>query len=624
MKKLITIALLAAMLLSCFAACGTKTNEPVADGSSNESTATEATGTEPGSQATTGTTEPGTDPEPNPLPALDPDPDVNPNAVPGISAELKANVDKALAKFDADASNDPADFAVDTWDGAAEDVAWFTKADVAAAKKYTIVTAAEFIGFRTLINENTFEGWEITLGKHLDLAYKPLAAITGSFEGTFDGKGYTISKLSLELAAPQNGLFAKASGNASFKNFGLVYGAYVIQDGANCAQLGTVCGIANTTADKVVSISNVYSNVDIIRAEITKGSNNKIGGMLGEATGAGNAKIENCLYEGDIDLFPIKAKTYDKNQAAMVGGIVGYFNKPNKATLQGCIFNGTLDGARMSGGLLGAIIQTSQENFAINACVVNGKLNMNIQDANPYAGGLAGRVSSKTFTLNNSSFNGEMTVVLGSTTPKQAAGGLVGVIFDSGEAQPPSAIAVLTNCQVNGRIAMVVDVARKYKSDLYFGSTEAEGATVAFKDLTTGSDYSFGLFEKSELKDAKYNIHFVATINELPAGSVVGFDYSVYVLDEAAGKVAKAENVRVFAELAQEATFSNGTSYKAADLAMKNLYFLEIKDIEAKYSLTDSSIEIVVTPFVATKAGDVVTITDSYAVQYGVIAVPAA
>ena len=57
---------------------------------------------------------------------------------------------------------------------------------------------------------------------------------------------------------------------------------------------------------------------------------------------------------------------------------------------------------------------------------------------------------------------------------------------------------------------------------------------------------------------------------------------------------------------------------------MKNLYFLEIKDIEAKYSLTDSSIEIVVTPFVATKAGDVVTITDSYTVQYGVIAVPAA
>jgi hypothetical protein len=153
---------------------------------------------------------------------------------------------------------------------------------------------------------------------------------------------------------------------------------------------------------------------------------------------------------------------------------------------------------------------------------------------------------------------------------------------------------------------------------------EEESATVAFKDLTTGSDYSFGLFEKSELSDAKYNIHFVATINELPAGSVVGFDYSVYVLDEAAGKVAKAENVRVFAELAQEATFSNGTSYKAADLAMKNLYFLEIKDIEAKYSLTDSSIEIVVTPFVATKAGDVVTITDSYTVQYGVIAVPAA
>jgi hypothetical protein len=245
---------------------------------------------------------------------------------------------------------------------------------------------------------------------------------------------------------------------------------------------------------------------------------------------------------------------------------------------------------------------------------------MNIQEGNPYAGGLAGRVSAKTFTLNNSSFNGEMTVVLGSTTPKQAAGGLVGVIFDSGEAQPPSAIAVLTNCQVNGRIAMVVDVARKYKSDLYFGSTEAEGATVATQNLTTGTDYAFDFFEKGEMKDAKYDVHFVATLDTLPADSVVGFDYSVFVLDETTGKTAKAENVRVFAELKSEVSFSNGTSCKASDLGMKNLYALEIKDIEAKYSLIDNSIEIVITPFVATKAGDVVTITDSYTVQYGVIA----
>jgi hypothetical protein len=611
------------MLLSCFAACGTKTNAPEAEGSSNESTgtATEASGTNTEPEATTGTTEP--EPEPEPLPDINPDPDVKLDIVPGISAELKANVDKAVAKFDTDVSNDPADFSVDVWDGVAEDIAWFTKEDVAAAKKYTIATAAELIGFRTLINENTFEGWEISLGKNIDLANKPLAGITGSFEGTFDGKGFVISNLSLLLAAKETGFFAKAGGNATFVNFGFVNGTFTIEDGANRTQLGTICGIANTAEGKIVSFSNIYSNVDILRAEITKGSNNKIGGILGEATGAGNVMIENCVYDGDINLFPVNAKAYDYNQGAMVGGIVGYFNKPNKATLQGCIFNGTLDGARMSGGLLGAVIQNSKENFAINACIVNGKLNMNIQEGNPYAGGLAGRVSAKTFTLNNSSFNGEMTVVLGSTTPKQAAGGLVGVIFDGGESQPPAAIAILTDCQVNGRVSVVVDAARKYKFGIYYGATEADGATVATRNLTTGTDYVFGLLGKSALKDAKYNMNFVAAIDALPEGSVVGFDYFVYVLDEAAGKVAKAENVRVFAELAAEVTFSDGTVYKAADFEKAFLYSLEIKDIEAKYSLTDKSIEVVVTPFIATKAGDVVTVTDSYTVHYGVVEIPA-
>ena len=630
MKKLVIIALLAAMLLSCFAGCASKkAEEPATDEISTEGT---TGGTPTGSlpSATTGgttdpgTTDPGTTPEDPPLPEIDPDTDVNSDIVPGISSDLQATVDKATALFDKDTSNNPTDFAVDTWDGAAEDIAWFSKADVAAAKKYTITTAAELIGLRTLINENTFEGWEITLGKNIDLAYKPLANITGSFEGTFDGKGFVVSNLNLLLSSKETGFFAKAGGNATFKNFGFVNGIFTIEDGSNRTQLGTICGIASTAEGTVISFSNIYSNVNIVRSEITKGSNNKIGGILGEANGAGKVKIENCVYDGNINLFPVEAKTYDYNQGAMVGGIVGYFNKTNKAIVQGCIFGGTLDGARMSGGILGAAIQTSDENFAINACIVNGKMHVSIQEGNPYAGGLVGRVSSKTFTLSKSAFNGEMTVVLGSTTPKQAAGGLVGVVFDGGESQKPSAIAILTDSQVNGRITLVVDVARKYKSGIFFGSTEAEGATVATKNLTTGTGYSFDFFEKGELKDAKYDVRFVATLDTLPEGSVVGFDYSVFVLDETTGKTAKAENVRVFAELKPEVSFSNGTSCKASDLGMKNLYALEIKDIEAKYSLTNSSIEIVITPFVATKAGDVVTVTDSYTVQYGVVETPAA
>lgn len=613
MKKLATLLLLAAMLLTCFAGCGTQKTEGDASTAGSTEAGTTAPATEPKTEPAT--TEPNPDPQPDPVPEIE----------PGLLGDLKTNVEKALALFDEDASNNPADFAVDAWDGTTVAIEWFSNADVVAAKTYNITTAAELMGFRTLLAENNFEGWKITLGKSIDLASKPISAASGSFAGSFDGKGNVICNLNASVEDSGAGFFASLAGNAEIHDLGFVNGTFQIADDISASQLGTLCGVANPEMGQTVSISNIYSNVDLVRSVVTSGNNNKVGGLIGEVTKGGNLTLENCVYEGAIELFPDDTQTYNRNQGAMAGGIVGYLNEAGDVSICGCIFNGSLDGARMSGGIL-AVSKINSKSLSIYSCIVgeNAKLTLNIQDQNPYAGGIVGRVSCASFAMSDCSFNGSMTVVMGSTAPKQAVGGLIGVLFDGGEAQPPSAKATVSDCVVNGSVVLICDATKTLHKDTFIASCEIEGATVNTSKLTVGADYSWSELEKSALADLKYNLRFVAG-DTIPAGHVVGFDYSVYVMTES-GRVAKAENQRVFAEPFAQKTFDDGKAYAAADLGVASLYALEINGIESIYSVAGGNLEVVITPFIATQAGDVVTIVESYTVQYGslVEALPAA
>lgn len=604
MKKLVTILLLSALLLACFAGCTEQKVQPEQN-STDASTESTEDGTKPSSDTT------------------DPTPDPEPTTDPGIYGDLKTNVENAIAYLDDDASNNPADFAVDVWDGTTEEISWFTKADVVAAKTYNITTAAELMGFRSLIEQNSFEGWKITLGKSIDLASKPMQACVGSFAGSFDGQGNVICNLRMDVADSGFGFFSTLTGNACVQNLGLVKGSYEIADDINSTQLGTLCGLASLTEDQTVTISNIYSNVDFVRPVVLAGTNNKVGGILGEANGNGSIKLENCLYEGEIDLFPDDNMTYNRNQGAMTAGIVGYFNETGNASVYGCIFNGTLDAARMSGGIL-AVAKINSSTLTISDCIVgeNAKLNLKIQDQNPYAGGIVGRVSSAVFKMSDCSFNGFMTATMGSSAPKQAVGGLIGVLFDNGESQRANASATLTDCQVNGTVIVICEAARPFNGDVFIGSCEREDAKIKRTNLTTGADFRYGELEKSAIAEFKYDLRYVAALDVPATGYVVGFEYSIYVKNENV-KVARAENVRIFAELVAQKTFDDGKTYTAADFGADYLYVLELEDFEAKYSFTEGNLEVVITPFVATQAGDVVTFTNSYTVQYGAIVIEA-
>ena len=96
--------------------------------------------------------------------------------------------------------------AADVWDGTTSDTSWYND----SFTNFTISTAAQLAGLRSLVNQGTdFSGKTITLEDNLDLGgnkWTPIGYITSSnnethynrcFAGTFNGNNKTISGLNV-------------------------------------------------------------------------------------------------------------------------------------------------------------------------------------------------------------------------------------------------------------------------------------------------------------------------------------------------------------------------------------------------------------------------------------------
>ena len=96
----------------------------------------------------------------------------------------------------------------DVWDGTA-DTSWYTNNP--SATTHTITTAEQLAGLAKLVNDGTqnFSERTIYLGADIDLDNRAWTSIGSNssrpFSGTFDGQGYTISKLKQTLKSNANG-----------------------------------------------------------------------------------------------------------------------------------------------------------------------------------------------------------------------------------------------------------------------------------------------------------------------------------------------------------------------------------------------------------------------------------
>ena len=214
---------------------------------------------------------------------------------------------------------------VDTWDGTA-DTSWYDPSN--PLTEYTISSAEQLAGLAELVSDNTtFDGVIFTLTKNLDLfcedttpaadgdplTFRPIGdkSKNGTFEGTFDGNGKTISNLyqnGWDLGYKWGiygsyGLFGNLN-DATIKNLTLSGGESYIEGG----DVSFVAGSATGTC--------VFENITI-EDSIAATYNNGCGGIIGWS-GAGSYTFKNITIAEDTVLAGLWG-SFDSS----IGGVVG-------------------------------------------------------------------------------------------------------------------------------------------------------------------------------------------------------------------------------------------------------------------------------------------------------------
>jgi hypothetical protein len=207
---------------------------------------------------------------------------------------------------------------------------------------------------RAAKNAEDFSGKTIVLAGDIDLDGINWTPI-GTFRGTFDGKGYSISNLSVS-GADIAGLFGQV-------------------------EMG--------------QIKNLVVNVQKI--ETKKGSATSAGGLVGYGL---NITIENCGVNiaDSITAYSEKLPRDTEGHTAYAGGLVGWIDGPmTTSTINNSYVVGNVsavsgaNGANASGGLVGNIgLAMFKVTLNINNSYFAGSVSSSTADSNTFCGGILG------------------------------------------------------------------------------------------------------------------------------------------------------------------------------------------------------------------------------------------
>lgn len=292
---------------------------------------------------------------------------------------------------------------------------------------------------------NTFEGYTIELAADFDMGGEEFpafgsgnrntATLTGnSFKGVFDGKGHTISNLTItgsgagaddavgfiaylegEKAALQNvtfenvsisgtnsdqvGLVGILAGGATVSNVKVNSGSVKGKQGtgaivgrlmssgtiSQCENAATVTSSGTNTGGIVGAAYRTVTGQTITISECTNtgdvtGANQAVGGIAGLSS----ANISNCTNKGAVT-----------NTAAATGGIVG--QQVSAGTISGCTNNGTVTGSSQSptnyygaGGIVGWVRYQADGYEYQNVITVTGCTNTADVSGPTGVGGIVG------------------------------------------------------------------------------------------------------------------------------------------------------------------------------------------------------------------------------------------
>ncbi len=235
-----------------------------------------------------------------------------------------------------------------------------------------ISTLEELKSFRDEVNAgNTFAGKTVELAANIDLMseeWTPIGNDTNKFQGTFDGKGYTVGNLVITGNNSNAGFFGFTT-NGAIKNLTI--------DNAS------VSGYLNVGVVAGTPYSSTYSNIKLTGVIKVDGYA-YVGGMFGKNL---YADASDLVIDASDDSY---VKANSENYRTYVGGIVGFMGE-GVHTVQNVTSNINVEGSTCDVGGIAGIAH--YENIFINVtCTAKKVVLVNAQDEGDHleVGGIAG------------------------------------------------------------------------------------------------------------------------------------------------------------------------------------------------------------------------------------------
>ncbi len=211
--------------------------------------------------------------------------------------------------------------------------------------------------------------------------WKPISNSTYyPFTGTFNGNGYTISGLKINITSGSGtslGLFGNTK-SAAIKNLGMVNTNIYVEASGYYTRIGSIVGYAMSGS----TITNCYNTGSITAKPTSSGYTFGCGGIVGEI--GSDVTVTNCYNTGKITT--VGKGTMD------VGGIIG--STGDDSIIKGCYNTGSItsEGSGSSyyvpraGGIAGYL----HDSNTITNCYNTASISASDDDSSAYAGGIVG------------------------------------------------------------------------------------------------------------------------------------------------------------------------------------------------------------------------------------------
>ncbi|MDL2255154.1 hypothetical protein LJC38_01035 [Parabacteroides sp. OttesenSCG-928-K15] len=228
----------------------------------------------------------------------------------------------------------------------------FYAGDGSKDEPFEIYSPDELAALRLFLG-TAYKDYHFILGNDLDLTdvWTPIGNTTNTFDGSFDGGGYTISGLKIASNADYQGLFGK-TGNADavFKHIQLELAdeGVVGEDhvgaliGYSMAKIDT-CSVTGGKLEGVDKVGGLIGTQDggSITSSISKTNvegTGSTGGLVGEVLSSG--AITQSIAKGSVT-----------GSSGSTGGLVGSL----AGTITNCFAAGNVTGGTNAGGLVGSL-----------------------------------------------------------------------------------------------------------------------------------------------------------------------------------------------------------------------------------------------------------------------------